>query len=123
MIKANELRIGNYLQYLSGNEFQVAAEDIVRISGWKASENLLPKPIPLSEDWLKRLGFVNEGSTWRLIVRYEKETQDYIIIRQMPDKGYGVQMGGGFHVVCEYVHRLQNLIHAAWFQELTLTNP
>jgi len=52
---AQQLRIGNYLQYLSGDTFTVTAQDILNISNWAGNPAYLPKPIPLDAEWLERL--------------------------------------------------------------------
>lgn len=56
-MKATELRIGNYLKRLDDSVFDVNSEDIQIIERWDSSEDLLPKPILLTEEWLKKFGF------------------------------------------------------------------
>lgn len=51
MIKANELRIGNWLQ--NSLQFQVNAPDILEID----VGDMLADPIPITKEWLVRFGF------------------------------------------------------------------
>lgn len=110
-IKANELRIGNYLNKACGvGFFEVTLEDLQHIeSGSKC------KPIPLTEEWLLKFGFEE----------VESENGDYFIKEDFLLKILDT------HFVCIYksamvsdelkfVHKLQNLHFELENEELTI---
>ena len=68
-MKANELRIGNYVNltkdnFKTVNLYQLEGFDIYKLD---ESECFDIKPIPLTEDWLFKLGFVFKDMTWTYI--------------------------------------------------------
>lgn len=108
MIKASELRVGNWLKRESQPEgFLVDAQTISRIyhNGVRDEE-----PIPLTPEWLERLGFDNN-----------KDHEGYYMSGGWICKNYS-EGDGGVHCIAEvrYVHQLQNLYFALTGQELEL---
>jgi len=114
-MKANEIRLGNYLEML-GKVRKV--ECISNLPArkemyWLACENMIDtkiihfSPIPLTEEWLLKFGFT-ENSYYNL-----KSTggTDYIF-------GYKKQN----YTSLRYVHQLQNLYFALTGEELTYEN-
>jgi hypothetical protein len=120
-MKANELRIGNLLRdKVSKTELKVielTEKDIVIYvidrsrfplqSGWAL------EPIPLTEEWLVKLGFDNKYSKGKFTIipigklNYEQGRTYFnclTILNHQP----------------KYVHQLQNLYFALTSQELTL---
>ena len=106
-MKANELRIGNYVN-INGNNIPLTPALFCLIIDNQIAP---PKPIPLTEDILlkcgywklehKTINFVNTGhSIWRLDGRFYCEKN-------------GVKIN--------YLHQLQNLYFALTNQELTIT--
>lgn len=114
-MKANELRIGNWLQRLDGSFFQCTPNDILIIYQWDGSESLLPKPIPITEELLLKCGFekkhtdvfikgiydleplFSDSDEWDFCI-YEKETNTKL----------------------KYLHQLQNLYFALTGKELEI---
>ena len=123
-MKANELRIGNYVLGNVFNSKEFLKTTIERTDFCDLSYLRKCKPIPLTEEWLKRFGFdcvdeINKGYTVNihsyldkrlycsvsgLVALYEKinTKKDFII--------------GGI----KYVHQLQNLYFALTGEELTI---
>ena len=110
-MKASELRIGNWLQRLDGSLLQVNEHDF-KILANGLPDNLHPKPITLTEEWLLKFGFENQGR-WFAIMNYPIEL--YV----SPDKMVyiGDELSIGY---IEYVHQLQNLYFALTNEELTV---
>ena len=127
-MKANELRIGNYVnvptkeqcpfridafEYCSEQFIKVAQE--IEISGtqihpltWYGGDL---EPIPLTEEWLLKFGFERLGSG-----RFDFKTFTYYL------------HDGSFYnktsrlCTIKYVHQLQNLYFALTGEELTIKN-
>ena len=112
MIKANELRVGSLVYVLyqvstitSINEFDVESHDCKDIP----IEEL--RAIPITEEWLVKLGFVSNG-----INRCWKDPIDLIY---MGDNSW-LYLANQRHVNLFYIHQLQNLYFALTGEELTI---
>jgi hypothetical protein len=128
-MKATDLRIGNYHYYLvkdhldkrkEWNEvFQIDALDLVKLS---EIEDLNYQPIPLTEEWLKKLGFklVFAGQGDGYIYEYGELCKTLTIHSRDRNKFlYSTFNSCEKHI--QYVHQLQNLYFALTNEELTLT--
>jgi len=134
MIKAKELRIGNFLyrQTLPVIPANFINKEIISVG--KVDEDLFNDkidcqfaPIPLTEEWLLKFGF-------------EKYDEEYWFNPQYPSYEICINNPIRFYLpedikdeseyystkdsncVIKYVHQLQNLYHALTGQELQLTN-
>ena len=116
MVNANELRIGNWLEYhLYGEkcvqqidqfDFEFISEGILRCAN----------PIQLSKDWLIKFGFLKIADLNNSYV-FPSQEFGYTIIGN--DKGGWFMMF--FNTIkIEYVHQIQNIYFAITGQELTL---
>ena len=141
-MKVNELRIGNYL--LCGNKTDLLGDlrRVVMVLGvdnssimycenyetsgvFKSSflaENF--SPIPLTEEWLVRFGFVHDTFGWYSI---KIETYCYLSIgfKKYPHIEFCENICIYDHdfdraKICQHVHTLQNLYFALTGEELTL---
>jgi len=119
-MKANELRIGNLIQWIStGNIEEV--KDIVTYDKRQANVNNVSISdcigIELNEEWLIKLSF-------QKIIEYEKE-----LMTVEPDwndfgkQDFYVYYNGVFVNQYKYVHELQNLYFIITGVELQLTAP
>jgi hypothetical protein len=127
MIKANELRIGNYVEHYHFIAPVVALwPDIVSIGspinnnvvlnvqrvGQTKVENV--QPIELTAEWLSKFGF-ERG--W-----YGLEVDDFSVSEYDEGYfyfGYGIKQGKPL----KYVHELQNLFFSLIGEELTIKEP
>ncbi len=122
MIQANELRIGNWVEYeLYGvkNIQQIEHTDFEFISD---NELRCANPIPLTEEWLVKFGFMqwvefgHKTGTFDLMpicgVSYDLVTKKVMILEK------GNSMSHWIERKIEYVHELQNLFFALRKQEL-----
>lgn len=119
MIKANELRIGNwvslYLNHSDVAEFQIDLADLNLIATDKKRNY---NPIPLTEDWLLKFGFEQVKSDYE-----DAETWDFnfgILYFDMANNA--VKINGQYCLsnIPEYLHKLQNLYFALTGEELEM---
>lgn len=120
-MNANELRLGNYVH---GPLCELC---IVKQLGIDNNPNFIEveiidggvgcngtRPIPLTEEWLLRFGFVNRARDKKEWVapnfRVCKTTDNYFV---WPDFDL-------YYIELPYVHQLQNLYFALTRQELTI---
>lgn len=120
-MKANELRIGNYLQYYIGEdgyEWQPSGidhHDIVWCVEDNDDFNKSYRPIPITEEWLLKFGF-EKITAW-----YRKWLH---AINLMINVGHGQTIAGLYEFKnipikqVSYVHELQNLYFALTGEEL-----
>ena len=109
---ANELRIGNWVSTIYGMEFQVYPMAFKQMPTDEKHNLILNtwKPIPLTEEWLLKLGFERDNqANWKL-----KSGYHWIEIYS-----YHVYINGQQVVLIEYVHQLQNIWFALTGKELT----
>lgn len=121
-MKANELRIGNWVKVIKQNasikdfDAQIQCADITRI--FDKSFNVWDyKPIPLTEEWLIKFGFINDkeiGYRWYL------ECEGCVILAyDLDDKCIRVSDTWQFGKR-EYAHQLQNLYFVLTGKELKI---
>lgn len=131
MVKANELRIGNWLHLKNSDHIKVDADNIADIINNPA----IFDPIQLSPEILEACGFVKDGEKFLIPSSDWDKEDDYIpaqgnvsIYYDESDKSCNFQNGCGLTeyrlgVPLFYVHQLQN----AWFsltgQELQVNIP
>lgn len=114
-MKANELRVGNYVHC----ELWEGARKLFKILP-EATKILLP--IPLTEEWLLRLGFTmeNEDSSncnrdyrvkgMNIYIQHHFDCNDFIV----------VFLDNPINISVKTVHQLQNLYFALTGEELEL---
>lgn len=128
-MKANELRIGNFIYKESEYEFENGINQIISVLEFECVStrplncnvkhhnvnisNL--KPIPLTEEWLLKFGF--EKTPWyfnsyRLVIG----NNDYAILIDLDGD---CEVGDIITCKIQYVHQLQNLYFALKGEEIT----
>jgi hypothetical protein len=120
-MKANELRIGNTIN-LHRKPINISAGFIARYDfEEKNGFNLLvsAEPIPLTEDWLLKLGFIENpyDDRYELGSWYLNCDKTRGILDIWPDNIIGE------FVYLQYVHQLQNLYFALTGTELIINKP
>jgi hypothetical protein len=114
MIKANELRIGNY--YYEGVNILIV-RTLKAYPSEKYSVNNTPlddpdiNPIPLTEEWLLKFGFKYDGHNC-----YTKDNMLYCI--EDHTFQFDFDDNNFMHKVIDSVHQLQNLYFALTGEEL-----
>jgi hypothetical protein len=126
-MKANELRIGNYL---NGNQGHVVVSEIRLNNSVKIQYNtssfyvgVCLKAIPLTKEWLLKLGFIqqgviinNNGLTEQCGINYFIKNN---IVYSLSDNQVELDNPNVFLCNLQYVHQLQNLYFALTGEELT----
>jgi hypothetical protein len=118
MIQANELRIGNWLEFdIYGSKWigQIDHTDFEFIFD---NDLRCANPIPLTEEWLLKFGFEQVYKS-KMHSTYYLDGLSYSFWYDTK-KQYANFRGVEFE--CEFAHELQNLFFALRKQELTLNN-
>lgn len=118
-MEAKELRVGNFVYHKYNNEFYQITS--ATISALERGEDY-PEPIPLTEEWLKRFGWVwNEecksfekqpNGDARMNLEYRKINGSYTMFNYVLKALIAKRIW--------YVHQLQNLYFALTGKELTI---
>lgn len=146
-MKANELRIGNYIYIDSRDELRTIVEirhTMVSVKYIRSDTNQPHQsmveydrltPITLTEEWLLKFGFaellVNHGKIkdYRLNCTPPGYKHEYFFVFRFRERNdedfrmywYPQATNGSMHTFpCKYVHQLQNLFFALTGEELTL---
>lgn len=117
-MKANELRIGNYIVWDSTGEVEIVKDIVTHGRKYHNINNVNikdAKPIPLTEEWLVRFGFKYYGYWKYWQIKCENRLKIY------PWKN-GFDYRGTHHFEIKHVHQLQNLYFALTGEELILHN-
>ncbi len=137
MIKANELRIGNYVNHEQTTHLITCVNIDYSISVWVDTminqeylyqhQNNELKPIPLTEEWLLNFGFARHHGDYYNDVFMLKNVIDFetgrlfdaFEIKIYPNEiGSAQSIKGCLEI--SYVHQLQNLYFALTNEELTI---
>lgn len=120
-MKANELRIGNYIMF---EPFGGAGFEIIQAQELPFKDRNIVEPILLTEEWLLRFGskkVIDEPRFHEWSVPEYKKWKKSICIEFDKD---GCFFTGGegiyFSKNIQYVHQLQNLYFALTAEELTI---
>lgn len=111
-LQPNELRIGNLFQTIGGKERTVDLKELTRI---QRIPNLY-KGIPLTEEWLLKLGYVKNE---RVKYIYDFRPLQLMFTPNGFEYFHSQPYGGNFLII-KYVHQLQNLYYSLTNKELTI---
>ena len=125
-MKANELRIGNYIELRCLDKSLSHCKELVEWSVEKynfthskdlyyGNDDWEYRPIPLTEEWLLKFGF-----EFLKGVKGSEFLDCYDYNRFQVKNNFGVFFW--YHVQIKYVHQLQNLYFALTGEELKLKN-
>jgi hypothetical protein len=118
-MKASELRIGNSI---------MQDDDFVFVTWWRLelmeNNKIEYKPIPLTEEWLLKLGFdklENDIPTYfKCFGNLIEDDYEYSFnIYVDSEQNYFITVFGR-KIIIKHVHQLQNLYHALTGEELTI---
>lgn len=114
-MKAEELRIGNYVKCVDGNTICIDKDEMIYI----LSNTFEVEPIPLSEEVLLKCGFErSEIHENFYFIKLNDWTKIYVAFHE---KQYVVELSVSKHSFCPKVnclHQLQNLYCALTGEEL-----
>jgi hypothetical protein len=120
-MKAEELRIGNFVEYDKKICFiaEILKDDVVRLYDGYGFDKItkLIEPILLTEEWLVNLGFKQDEE---LDYRWYIEWCGCVVLKYDLDD-YCIKVSDSWEFgKREFVHQLQNLYHALTGEELTI---
>lgn len=129
-LKANELRIGNYLNYqgkiikVEGIHNRTIYHSDRQFDQVGVEKYITFEPIPLTEEWLLRFGFEKEHVTVNDIIINIYRLGDYEISIYLQgnetQKGYYLPHSLQSRAYIKYVHQIQNLYFSLTNNELKL---
>jgi hypothetical protein len=122
-MKANELRIGNWVSTIYGMEFQVYPMAFKQMPTDEKNNLILNtwKPIPITQEWLLKLGFIDLQERCGLNGIYSIiGKRGNINIETMSYCEIDYEGSVNDIVKIEYVHELQNLFYALNKEELII---
>jgi hypothetical protein len=114
-MKANELRIGNWISTIYGMEFQVYPMAFKQMPTDEKHNLILDtwKPIPLTEEWLLKFGAKELNAKRGVLKEFVLKT----VRIEMSDSGNFYYKNS--KLILESAHQLQNLYFALTNKELT----
>lgn len=121
-MKANELRIGNWVRlrehdaFIQIEQYQLCESELINV-----------QPIPLTEDWFEKWEFYKDGEYWskgifdyKYCFKYRDWANNWAFYQEYTDstdpKDDGIKYPISFDI--HYVHQLQNLYFALTGEEL-----
>jgi hypothetical protein len=110
-MKATELRVGNYFQWIKIASMGIGVDVITKDNHYTYED--FKEPIPLTEEWLLKFGF-----------EYSDLNGDSGLWKIPPFQIYGKynQFIYDYRLDVNYVHSLQNLYYALTGEELNQNN-
>lgn len=127
-MKATELRIGNYVDILThdGLPHELSVTGLTEdgkiwfvknpTSDICAFSQSQVKPIPLTEEWLKRLGFEIKKGAWGTSAEIRVGRVRYVLYQN--GNVWSINPTDGYRVDFKYIHTVQNHYFALTGQEL-----
>ena len=115
-MKAKELRIGNLVN-VDEKAYKISGGDIYNLENYSKNYGHLYKPIPLTEEWLEKFGFMQPDSNYLI---WEKQGfKPFCILFEALINHWQIGVyGGRVFKRIKYVHQLQNLYFALTGEEL-----
>ncbi len=118
-MKANELRIGNYIIPITSDGFKLEQRPIHAREFWLLSnEPDKAEPIPLTEEWLIKFGFEKEKNV--IPIYSIGKISIYLDCEMYPNGRVYFNSWCILKEKPKYVHKLQNLYFALTGEELIL---
>ena len=128
-MKAKELRIGNYINHgtelIKVESIHTSKDDALINFDWEwnyFTSIVHCQPIPLTEKWLKKLGFKYSEERASMSNGFEEWENNGIYIGPLDNDNYISEAldQGGINQPIKYIHQLQNLYFALTGNELEI---
>jgi len=133
-MEATELRIGNWVYKHTDSTIHEKQVSAIDSDGVKFRDTYFTfvnvhgvaniKPIPLTKEWLVKLGFYKEGETLLSLPKDVKDRMSGDIGKRWPSFFYNNRLNKWMdcqtRVAIEHVHQLQNLYFALTGEELNI---
>jgi len=129
MIDVKHLRVGNIIKSKDGNlpYWAITEEDMITIL--QAEDRSIYEPIPITEEWLLKLGFEDFYEGDNDYIKYIDPNRDYYLqldVRRRDgkytilDNPFNDDLRDFSRVYIIYLHQLQNIYFALTGEELEL---
>lgn len=127
-MKAQELRIGNYVRYYN-KSYQLTSIQEDNTIRFKTKTSTIGcfsikriKPIPLTDEWLIKFGFEHPNNIWysKFISLASKACFEYFYVNTKGEVNISESNNEYFLTRIKHVHQLQNLYFALTGQELEI---
>ena len=115
-MKANELRIGNWIS--NGHTNHVISSSWLCDYLGSLGEHMKTEPIPLTEEWLVRLGFERKEDHAPAIGVFHWYENTLVTLNWVSHEKCWVELDDVDSITIKYVHQLQNLYFAITGKEL-----
>ena len=113
-MKVTELRIGNYFQWIKIASMGIGVDVITKDNHYTYED--FKEPIPLTEEWLKRLGFEIKKGAWGTSAEIRIGRVRYVLYQN--GNVWSINPTDGYRVDFKYIHTVQNYYFALTGQEL-----
>ena len=124
-MKATDFRLKN-LVHVYGIETEITPTHLQNIQNANEKGKVIVDmtPIPLTEEWLIKMGFEKHNSYYLSPNKSSVEGFVDILCFDLENLSFIVDMSeySGWTVDCKFVHTLQNLYYALTNEELTINN-
>lgn len=120
-MNANQFRIGNLIlaEHCDGSLHVEEIAELAKKDGWEKAKTKrgwhFKEPIPLTEEWLVKFGFISIQDGWYQIEKMPISFNWNIYDNTLRFMGYSFK-----HI--KYVHQLQNLYFALTGEELQIND-
>ena len=122
-LQSKDLRIGNVLHYTTAEndvlETTIDWQDLKWISEDPKGFNLAHDTIPLSEEWLLKLGF-DENYRSEFTIKLELNESQEVGFKRNQNFGWNFYYKGQMISNINFIHQIQNLTFALTEIELTI---
>lgn len=126
-MEAKDLRIGNYFEVYEKRIEQVSELRLTSIQNYiNEYFEVDCKPIPLTEEWLIKFGFIEYKQTLNFKIKANKYwtnnelKQGYLKLKFTKANNIRVENFGNKSLYFDYVHQVQNFFFALTNKELTI---
>lgn len=129
-MEAHELRIGNYYMFADNDGIcyravkQIKINEFGFMSDYDGVNFGICKPIPLTEEWLMRFGFLAKNIHSNFILNEIEIASSVRVIATNERRSFYLdgEIPESMKIKIETVHQLQNLYFSLTQKELTLCN-
>ncbi len=121
-MEANELRIGNYVKadgYYPYADIDGVEKEAVRVGTDSFTYDAI-EPIPLTEEWLLKFGFINNPPFFSREYNLSHNESNILMVNHYEDGWLFRCDWWRVGKMIKYVHQLQNLFFALTGEEFTI---
>lgn len=115
-IKAGDIMLGNWFIGYDDKPFQWDAECFYLTQGVVSTNELINKPIPLTEEILLKAGFEKDYKSFL----YKQNVKGFRMRVSVSEGGFRYNISMFHNIQLEYIHQLQNLFKSLTGNDLKI---